>query len=312
MNKIDLRRIDLNLLVVFDALMAERSVTAAAARLGRTQSAVSHALARLRDQVRDPLLVRSHGRMAASPFAEGLFDDVRTILATIQRVLEPPQEFVPASSTREFRIAVPDVSSSLFPALAERVAREAPGVSLEWAQRDERTLLAVVEGRVDVALVPTATRLPDGIAHAPVRPFRWGSYMRRNHPALRAWGRAAWLKWPHVAVRVGVGMPSPVEQAVGAARETRRVTTWVPQFSAVAPLLARTDLIATLPHLVMVDAIGRFGLRAVEPPLRIEPMQHRLVWSRRLGNEPALRWLRRHVAAAFEAVAAEAETARQG
>lgn len=111
MNEIDLRRLDLNLLVVFEVLMAERSVTRAAARLGRTQSALSHALARLREQVGDPLLVKVGGRMSPSPFAEKLVEDVRPILRSIQRALVPPQAFDPATSTRTFRVAIPDFAT---------------------------------------------------------------------------------------------------------------------------------------------------------------------------------------------------------
>ena len=91
MNKIDSRRIDLNLLLVFEVLMAERSVTRAANRLGRTQSAVSHALARLRAQLDDPLMVKAGGRMVPSPFAEGLVEEVRLVLSHVQRILTPPE-----------------------------------------------------------------------------------------------------------------------------------------------------------------------------------------------------------------------------
>src|SRR4030095_3851000 len=109
MNQIDLRRFDLNLLVVLEVLMAERGVTRAAARLGRTQSAISHSLARLREQVGDPLLVKVDGRMTAIPFAHQLSEEIRPILRSLGRVVAPPQPFDPASSQRRFRVAVPDL-----------------------------------------------------------------------------------------------------------------------------------------------------------------------------------------------------------
>ena len=120
--------------------------------------------------------------------------------------------------------------------------------------------------------------------------------------AIRGWNRAAWLKWPHVAVRVRAQMPSPVADAAEQTDARRRVTTWVPHFSAVAPLIARTNLIATLPVLVMADALERYGLVAMKTPIRIDPMPHLLVWSRRLGNDPALRWLRGQLERAFAEV----------
>ena len=309
MNEIDLRRVDLNLLVVFDVLMEERSVTRAADRLGRTQSAISHALGRLREQLGDPLLVKSGMRMLPSPFAEHLVMEVRPILANIRRVLVPPQAFEPATTTRAFRIAIPDLNNSLFPQLVACIRREAPQVDLEWASRDDGVLLALLEGRVDIALVPSAVSLPDGTEPADVKPLRWASFVRKGHPAVKEWGKAAWNKWPHMAVRVGARMPSPVEAAAASASGRRRITTWVPHFSAVAPLLARTDLIATLPVLVMADVLDRFGLRALVAPIQLEPMGHRLVWSSRLGNDPALRWLRRHVATVFDEVLAASEAA---
>ena len=299
MQKIDLRRIDLNLLVVFDVLMTEGSVTRVAARLGRTQSALSHALARLREQLDDPLLVKIGGRMEPSPFALQLVEDVRPILASIQRVLVPAQGFDPLTSTRHFRVAIPDLTDSLFPRLAERVQRAAPSATLEWVLRDTQALWGLAEGQVDIALVPTMTQLPEGLDRTEVKPFRWGTFARRGHPAIKTWGRAAWSRWPHAAVRVNVKISSPVDAAISPSQDRRRIAAWVPHFSAVAPLLARTNLLATLPVLVTYESLKRHRLVALRVPIPIEPMPHQLVWSRRLGNNPAIRWLRDHVEAVF-------------
>ena len=309
MNKIDLRHIDLNLLLVFDVLMEERNVTRAASRLARTQSAVSHALARLRAQLDDPLLIKTGGRMQASPFAERLMTEVRPLLAEIGRVLSPAPAFNAATSQRHFRVALPDLNDSLFPALAARVLDEAPLASLEFAPRDAGTLQAVAEGSIDLALLPAALALPDDIGGVEVKPSPWASFVRRRHPAIRAWGKAAWSKWPHVAVRTDAQLPAPVVAAAQQSAGHRRVAVWVPNFAAVAPLLACTDLIATLPVSVMYDRIGHFGLQGLRSPISIEPMRHRLVWSRRLENDPALRWLRTQVQAVFAAVIGAAEAA---
>lgn len=311
MSGIDLRRLDLNLLVVFEVLMAERSVTRAAARLGRTQSAVSHALARLREQVGDPLLVKVGGRMSASPFAEQLADEVRPILRSIQRVLVPPQAFDPATSARRFRLAIPDFATALFPALAARVRRAAPAVALEWIVPRPGLLLAVAEGQVDVALGPSAAALPEGLEREEVGQLEWATFARRDHPAIAEWGAKAWARWPHVAVRTGSTVPSPVAQAAGALAGERRVLVWVPSFAAVAPLLARTDLIATLPRVVMHESLARFDLRALPPPVPVPPMPHRLVWSRRLAGDPAIRWIRGLLGQAVAEILAAAAAAPQ-
>ncbi len=128
MNEIDLRRFDLNLLVVFEVLMAELSVTRAAERLGRTQSAVSHSLSRLRAQLGDPLLIKGGARMQPTPFALELLEQARPILRSIQRALSPRQAFDPATSRRLFRFAAPDFARALFTSLLARVRAEAPGL----------------------------------------------------------------------------------------------------------------------------------------------------------------------------------------
>jgi LysR family transcriptional regulator, mexEF-oprN operon transcriptional activator len=132
MNEIDLRRFDLNLLVVFDVLMTERSVTRAADRLGRTQSAVSHSLSRLREQFGDPLLLKSGVRMQPTPLALELIEQARPMLGGLQRVLSPQQVFDPGKSNRVFRLAVPDFALTLFADLLTRLHAEAPDVAIEW------------------------------------------------------------------------------------------------------------------------------------------------------------------------------------
>jgi DNA-binding transcriptional LysR family regulator len=309
MNEIDLRRLDLNLLVTFDVLMSERSVTRAATRLARTQSAVSHALARLREQVGDPLMVKVGGRMTASPFAEQLIDDVRPILRSLQRVLVPSQPFEPATSTRVFRIAIADIAPSLFPRLMSRVRNQAPGATLDWVGEGPQTLLAVAEGQVDVAFVASALALPEGLTHREAGEIGWSTFMRGDHPAIAGWGAAAWARWPHAVVQIGNTLKSPVADAEQGGARKRRIAARVLNFSAVAPLLAQTDLLATLPNVVMHGALARYGLRALPPPFPVAPMPHRFVWSGRLHNDPAVRWIRELLAECFAEDLREAQAA---
>src|SRR5947199_5959565 len=132
MSDIDLRRFDLNLLVVFDVLMTERSVTRAAERLGRTQSAVSHSLSKLRDQFGDPLLLKSGVRMQPTALALELIEQARPMLGGIQRVLTPQHVFDAETSSRVFRLAAPDFFLTLFANLLTKLRPDAPGVSVEW------------------------------------------------------------------------------------------------------------------------------------------------------------------------------------
>jgi LysR family transcriptional activator of mexEF-oprN operon len=302
MNEIDLRRLDLNLLVTFDVLMAERHVTRAAQRLGRTQSAVSHSLARLREQVGDPLLVKVGGRMTPSPFAERLIEDVRPILRSIRRVLAPPSPFVPATSTRTFRIAISTVAPSLIPRLMARLQREAPGVKLEWTAEGPQTPIAVAEGQVDIAFLASTVALPDGLDRDEAIALEWSTFARKDHPGLASWGMAAWRKWPHLVVQIDNSVPSPVSEASVESARKRVIAARVPNFSCVAPMLAHTDLLATLPAIVMDGTLETYGLRALRPPFPLQSFPHRFVWSSRLANDPALRWLRERLAQCFAEV----------
>src|SRR4029077_2978593 len=143
MNEIDLRRFDLNLLVVFDVLMSERSVTRAAERLGRTQSPVSHALSRLREQFGGPLLVKGGARMQPTAFALDLIEQARPMLGGIQRVLSPQHVFDPQGSRQVFQVAAPGFMLALSPDLLCRLRAEAPWVAIEWTAPREPTLLDV-------------------------------------------------------------------------------------------------------------------------------------------------------------------------
>ena len=141
MNEIDLRRFDLNLLVVFDISMIECSVTSAAERLGRTQSAVSHSLSRLRDQFGDPLLIKCGVRMQPTAFALDLIEQARPMQGRIQRVLSPAHIFDTATSRRVFRLAAPDFMLTLFADLLCNCAPKRPSYRSNGSRRASRPCL---------------------------------------------------------------------------------------------------------------------------------------------------------------------------
>ena len=292
MNEIDLRRFDLNLLVVFEVLMMERSVSRAAERLGRTQSAVSHSLARLRGQLGDPLLIKAGVRMQPTAFALDLIEQTRPMLRGIQRVLSPRYVFDPAHSQRVFRVAAPDFMLTVFAHLLSRLRSEAPGVSAEWTAPREPTLLDVAEGQIDVAIVPAELRLPEGVAGEAVGALGWRCFGRKDHPAFAKWSRRTWTQWPHLVVRVGDSLTSPVNVAASDAGLERWIAGWVPNFSAIAPVLANSDLLATLPVVAMAETMHVFDLESREVPFPIAPLPHAMVWSTTRSRDPAMTWLR--------------------
>jgi DNA-binding transcriptional LysR family regulator len=292
MNEIDLRRFDLNLLVVFDILMTERSVSRAAERLGRTQSAVSHSLSRLRDQFGDPLLIKAGARMQPTALALDLIEQARPMLSGIQRVLSPQHLFDPATSRRVFRLAAPDFMLTMFADLLARLLSEAPSTSVEWTAPREPTLLDVAEGLIDIAIVPADLRWPQGVAGEAVGALGWRCFGRSGHAAFADWGAESWARWPHLVVRVGDSLASPVNVAASAAGLKRTIAGWVPNFSAIAPILSGSDLLATLPTVAMTETLHAYRLDSVEVPFPIAPLPHAMVWCSGRSKDPALIWLR--------------------
>ena len=292
MNNIDLRKFDLNLLIVFEVLLVERSVTRAAGRLARPQSAISHALSRLRVQLGDPVLVKGGKFMQPTPFALDFLEEVRPILARIQRALSPRHSFDPASSRRIFRLCAPDFALTLFTRLHAHLRVEAPSVAIEWSSLRNSMLLDLVEGQIDVAIAPTPPRLTQDVFADGIGALQWRCFARKGHPAFVKWGPKAWSRWPHLVVRVGAQIENPVDVAIATPGLERTIAGWVPHFSAIAPVLAASDLLTTVPSLCMADSLRAYGLESRHVPFSIAPMPHALLWSASRRNDPEIKWLR--------------------
>ena len=292
--------VDLNLLRVFDAVLSERGVTAAAARLGLTQPAVSNALARLRALFGDPMFVRTPAGMDATPFARELGEPVRQALALLESALAHGPGFDPASSSRAFRFYMSDLGQTEFlPPLVERVRRVAPQVRLE--------ALGLEPGAVGDALAAGSLDLAMGFLPAlgpPVRRralFR-DSYvclMRADHP-IRKLTRKKFLAASHALVTYRGGH-HVVEQALERAGVARRVVLRVPHFTVVPMVLERTDLILTLPARVARVYERRGNFRFLPPPLAIPPAEVALHWHERFDADPGNRWLREQLVELFAA-----------
>ncbi|MDU8942394.1 LysR family transcriptional regulator [Ovoidimarina sediminis] len=309
MNDIQLHRLDLNLLVTFEALMDEGSVAGAANRLGKTPSAISHALGRLREQAGDPLLVKVGGRMQPSPFALRLIEDVRPILRAVQRAFAPPEPFDPATSRRVFRIAMPAMTS-LIAEIFERLNREAPHVALEWASLDAGILTAVADEQIDLALMGADKTLPEGLMERRMAPLERLTFLRQGHPALANWNRQAWLDWPHVMVGMASAGRQTVEDHLRRDGLDRQVGARLSEFSGVAPLIARTNMLWTTVLPFMVRDIATYDLAVRHPPVDLPDFEFRFLWSSRLSADPGNRWLRDLVIGAYETLEREAKAAR--
>ncbi|QOL48157.1 LysR family transcriptional regulator [Massilia litorea] len=297
----DLRELDLNLLLVFHEVFRERQISNAARRLRVTQSAVSNALARLRRSTGDELFVRTAEGMQPTPYAQQLAEPVAAALAQLEQALQPQQAFDPGHSRRRFTIAMTDVGELYFmPQLAAACARLAPGVDIASKRAGQLDLRAELEaGRVDLAI--------GAFEDAPAvlyqrRLFRQGHVcmFRRGHPL----GEKELTPERLGAVRhlVVTAMESPydrINEALEKAGIAPGSATSVPHFAAVPYILSSTDLVATVPHKLAERASAPFDLQYVASPLALAPLQTNVFWHRRYNQDEGNRWLRALVVELF-------------
>jgi DNA-binding transcriptional LysR family regulator len=293
--------IDLNLLRVFDAVLRERGVTPAAARLGLTQPAVSNALARLRALFGDALFVRTPAGMDATPFARGVADPVRQALALLESALAHGPGFEPASSTRGFRFYMSDLGQVEFlPPLVERVQRAAPGVRLEAVAADlEHIGEALGTGALDLA-VGFLPALGPPVARRALFRDPYVCLMRSDHPAIgKKLTRKKFIEASHVLVTYRGGGHRVIEEALERAGVARRIALRVPHFTVVPMVLARTDLILTLPARVARVYERQGSFKSLAPPVAMPPAEVAVHWHERFEADPGNRWLRDQVIELF-------------
>jgi len=292
--------LDLNLLRVFDTVLHERGVTAAAARLNLTQPAVSNALARLRAVLGDALFVRTPAGMDATPFARELAEPVRQALALLESALAHGPGFDPATSTRAFRFYMSDLGQIEFlPPLLERVQRDAPGVRLEAAGLDvEDIAAALAAGTLDLA-VGFLPGLGPPVRRTALFRDPYVCLMRADHP-IRSLTRKRFLEASHALVSYRGGH-RVIEEALDRAGISRRIALRVPHFTVVPMVLERTDLILTLPARVarVYERSGSF--KALPLPVPIPPADVGVHWHERFEPDAGNRWLREQVVALFKA-----------
>ncbi len=293
--------VDLNLLRVFDAVLHERGVTPAAARLRLTQPAVSNALARLRAVFGDALFVRTASGMDPTPFARELAEPVRQALALLESALAHGPGFDPLTSTRAFRFYMSDLGQVEFlPPLVERVQKAAPGVRLEAAAADlEHIADALGAGALDLA-VGFLPALGPPVARRALFRDPYLCLMRAGHPVKRL-TKKSFLAASHVLVTYRGGGHRVIEEALERAGVARRIALRVPHFTVVPMVLERTDLILTLPARVARVYERRGEFKCLPPPVPMPPAEVAVHWHERFEADPGNRWLREQVIGLFAA-----------
>ena len=289
----NLRSFDLNHLLAFDALMQERSVTRAAARLKVGQPAMSHALGNLRMLLGDDVLVRVGQTMQPTPRAAALTSRVRELLAQTQDVLFATDTFDPARSTREFRAGLSNETELLLlPPLLARLRREAAGVRLMVKVASRDTLPAMLdEGVIDLA-VGCLDALPTWHRHATLyAETHLCCFNPRLVTVCTPIDLDDYLALPHALMSLKDSLFGCLEDALARAGAQVNAVAAAPHLVALLATVAAAPLLATLPARIVERYAPQFGLATSPVPLPLEAFPVRMVWHARSDRDPGTRWL---------------------
>ena len=288
-----LAALDLNLLVVFDAIMRERSVTRAGQRLGLSQPAMSHALTRLRHMLKDELFIRSPTGMTPTPRADELATPIRIALDGLQHSLEPVQ-FDPAKTAATFRIAVDNYAAIVLVApIAAHVARVAPGVRLDFRPSGTLDVLEQLDrSELHLAMGPSGAQ-GERFSRRRLLQDQFVVVHRKGHPAAKAreFSTEALAALPQLEISSAQFGPDFTESAFGKSKPGLRPAMRAPFLSA-SGILATSDLVTVLPLNVAKNMTKSHHLvyrQLSRPP---KPIEAAMIWLRRLDNQPAHAWLR--------------------
>lgn len=284
--------LDLNLLVVLEALLAERSVTRAAQRLGLSQPAVSNALGRLRVLFGDPLFVRTSGNMEPTPRALELAQPIAQALDTIRRALSVGTAFDPEGTAFTFRVqSAGNLEIALLPRLVARLEVVAPQVDIVVVRGGDNPADALRSGGIDLYLGNWSS-VPSGFKRYLLRQESFACIARKGHPRIKSrLTLEAYLSAGHVLVssdeHAGSIDTQLSDHALG-----RRVVLRTPHLFVAPLVVARTNLIATLPRGVATSFAQFLPLRVFKPPLDAPGFPVSMVWHSRTHEQAPHRWLR--------------------
>lgn len=284
----NLRNLDLNLLVVLDALLDEAHVSRAAQRLGLSQPAASSALQRCREVFADDLLERTRGGMRLTPKARDLAGPLKALLADVSSIVAPAP--IPLVQLRQtVRIAMADYPAIvLIGPLLRELAQSAPGIDLviqPW-HGGEFARQGLMNGSTDLAVSVIADTGLD-IVRAHLLDETYRVVMRREHPATRRFTLKAWLSYPHILVSGRGEGRGAIDLALEKLGHVRRIGVVVPTFQMVPDVLAATDMIALLPSRCIPPA-STHALKIYVPPVPVDGFPLHMAWHRRRKEDQGL------------------------
>ncbi len=292
----NLRTFDLNLLVAFEVMLRELNVTRAAEQMFVTQSAMSHSLQRLRQQLDDPLLVKTPTGMKPTERALALIGPVRTLLAEMELLIQPPMEFEPTVSQRRFVMAATDyMELLLLPELSTLIGQMAPGVDIHVKRTEPTFPVAQLEnGDLDMVLgFESVLNPPADLISTPLFSDQMACVVRKDHPLIRDIPTLdQYLSTPHMLIsRTGshVGL---IDQKLNEMGLERRIKLIVPHFLSAPMIVAETDMVLSLPYRIAVQFKKVAALCIFPVPLDLPSYDLVMIWHLLRDKDPAHRWLR--------------------
>ena len=293
MSEVDFGGVDLNLLKLFDALLKERSVTLAGQRLGLSQPAASRGLGRLRRLLNDQLLIRASQGWELTPRAAELSEPVAKLLDDA-RTIVAPSTFDPSTATAKFTIATGDhMALLLMPALISKLLELAPGIDLVIPATSGDNVDLITQGSADLAI---------GVFNdLPARFYRRSLYdedlvcvVRHDHPVIYdKLTLKRYTSLSHLAVIVTGQGKNSVDEALKQKGLKRRVVMKLPHFLVAPMIVAKSDLILSLPRKLAQQMAISFPIKILELPLEIDDFSPSIIWHGRQHNDPAHVWLRK-------------------
>ncbi len=286
--------VDLNLLVALETLVEERNVTRAAARLGLTQSAMSHKLRRLREELGDPLLVQGQRGMVATAAAERLLAPIRKGLREIRAALRTAEPFDPATSRRTFTVVTTDYAEfAILPKVLAYATEHAPHVSSTMREIWPGMFDALEDGSADLIVGP---QLPPttGLVQRKVAEDGFLCAVRKGHPKVgKTLDLETYVSLHHVLIAPNSRNPTGVVDEVLTERGlSRHIAVRVPHFLGGPFIVAQSDLCITAPRALLVHTKDVFGLQLFEPPIAIPITRVFMVWHERASDDAGSAWLR--------------------
>lgn len=286
---------DLNLLRIFSALWLDRNVSVASRKLGMSQPALSHALARLRVEMRDDVFVRSGRGMCPTPRAEAWAPKVLAALSQLEIALSETEEFSPANAKGRITIVGTDlIEFLLFPKLLSKLMLESKKLILVSRPTDGSfPKLDMERGAIDFAIAGFFADIPEGFYTKQVGVERYASIVRSGHPLVDGkLDLQTYQKLSHVLTSPHGDLAGVVDEVLATKKLKRHVVAGVTTFQVMGKLVAETDCCATLPRSVALEQARLYGLNLFDPPVELPPIKLNLIWHQRIHTSPLHLWMR--------------------